>query len=186
MHLTNRQLEGSIVLVVITSIIYVAASFFSRYPLRGTSIPYSDRSSSPVTVELTGDTDHRGIYFIPENTTVSDFLKIAEVEGINGLEKKTVKLSTGMTVNINASDQLSMGKMSAAKRLLLDISIDVNQASTEDLMLVPGIGEKTAQRIIHLRETSGKLQGLEDLMKIPGIKEKRLTRIRKYLYVEGN
>lgn len=182
MPLTNRQLEGAITLVVIASIIYVAAYFFSLHPLRGTSIPYSDRS--PVTVELTGEMDHRGLYFIPENTTVSDFLKMAKVESTNGLDKRT--LSTGMTVNINANGQLSLGEMSAAKRLLLNIPIDVNQASVEDLILVPGIGEKTAQRIIHFRETSGKLQRLEDLMKIRGIKEKRFAKIKKYLYVGGN
>ncbi|MDI6775940.1 MAG: helix-hairpin-helix domain-containing protein [Syntrophales bacterium] len=185
MSITDRQLDGSIVLVAIASFVYIAVSLLARYPSHGTSIPYSDGGSCPVIAELTGDTDHRGIYFVPEDTTISDFLKIAEVENISDLEKKTVKLSTGVAVTINAGNQLSMGKMGAAKRLLLDIPIDINLASPEDLMLVPGIGEKTAQRIIHLRETSGRLQGLEDLMKIPGIKEKRLARIKKYLYVEG-
>lgn len=181
--LTNRQLEGSIVLVVITSVIYVTVFFLYRYPSQGTSIPYGDGVLYPVIVELTGDTDHKGIYFVPENTTISDFLKIAKVEDINDLEKRTVKLSTGVTVNIG--NQLSMGKISAAKRLLLNIPIDINRASLNDLMFVPGIGEKTAWRIIHLRESSGRLQKLEDLMKIPGIKEKRLARIKEYLYVDG-
>ena len=183
MLLTDRQIEGSIVLVVIVSVVYVAASLLIRYPSHVIPIPYSDQASYPVIAELTGDTDHRGIYFVPEDTTVPDFLKITEVGNISDFEGKTLKLSTGTAVIINAGNRFRMGKMGAAKRLLLNIPIDINLASLEDLVLVPGIGEKTAGQIIHLRQT-GKLQRLEDLMKIPGIKEKRLARIKKYLYVE--
>ncbi|MFA4915724.1 MAG: helix-hairpin-helix domain-containing protein [Syntrophales bacterium] len=108
------------------------------------------------------------------------------MEGINGSEEKNTKLSTGRTVNINKDDQISIGEMSAAKKLFFNIPIDVNQTSIYDLMLIPGIGEKTAWQIIHFREMNGKLQKIESLMKIPGIKEKRLAGIRKYLYVEDN
>ncbi|MDO8785498.1 MAG: helix-hairpin-helix domain-containing protein [Syntrophales bacterium] len=184
MPLAARQVEGSIVLVVITSLVYVAAFFLLRYPSPPAAVPYSDGSLYPVIVGLTGDTDHKGIYFVPEKTTIADFLKIAEVEDAEDfVEKKTAELSTGMRVNIG--NRLTIGEMGAAGRLIFNIPIDVNRVSLADLVLVPGIGEKTAQRIVYLRESSGRFEKLEDLMKVPGIKEKKLARLKEYLYVGG-
>lgn len=181
MPLAARQVEGSIVLVVITSLVYVAAFFLLRYPLQPTVVSYSDGYLYPVIVGLTGDTDRRGIYFLPEKTTLADFLMMAGVEDADPVGGKTTGLSGGMTVNIGI--RLTTGEMGNAARLLFNLPIDVNRASLADLVLVPGIGEKTAQRIVHLRESSGRLEKIDDLMKIPGIKERRLARLKEYLYV---
>jgi competence protein ComEA len=64
--------------------------------------------------------------------------------------------------------------------LALGIPIDINKATVEDIMLIDGIGEKTASRIIQFREKSGRYHKVEDLMKIPGIKEKKFRKLRMY------
>ncbi len=57
--------------------------------------------------------------------------------------------------------------------------IDVNQASREALIAVPGVGPHLADRIIAARP----FQRLEDLTRVPGIGPNLLERLRPYLTV---
>ena len=47
--------------------------------------------------------------------------------------------------------------------------IDLNSAGYDELILLPGIGKKTARRIIELRRKKGGFQRIEDLLEVPGI-----------------
>jgi competence protein ComEA len=61
--------------------------------------------------------------------------------------------------------------------------ININTASKEQLMTLPGIGEKVAGRIIEYREKNGSFSKTEDIMKISGIKEKLFSKIRDKITV---
>jgi len=56
--------------------------------------------------------------------------------------------------------------------------LDLNQARLEELMELPGIGEKLAQRVVEYRKTHGGFRSVEDLRKVRGIGEKRMERLR--------
>jgi competence protein ComEA len=60
-------------------------------------------------------------------------------------------------------------------------AIDINQADMVDLRLVPGIGEKRAERIIAHRKQNGPFRSLEELRKVPGIGAATWQNIRPYL-----
>lgn len=61
--------------------------------------------------------------------------------------------------------------------------ININTASTEELMTIPGIGEAKAASIIKYRETNGRFQAIEDIMNIQGIKEGVFSKIQDYITV---
>jgi len=62
-------------------------------------------------------------------------------------------------------------------------TVDINTATVEELMSVPGIGQSIAQRIAEFREKNGPFKTVDDLLKVQGIGEKSLARIRAKLSV---
>ena len=51
-----------------------------------------------------------------------------------------------------------------------DSRVDINRASKDQLMTLPGIGEAKAEAIIAYRRDEGLFTAPEELMKVPGIK----------------
>jgi competence ComEA-like helix-hairpin-helix protein len=70
------------------------------------------------------------------------------------------------------------------KELPEESSINLNSAGKEELMKLPGIGEKTAVRIIEMRKIKGKFTNVDELTEVKGIQDARLEKIRKYIYVK--
>jgi len=56
--------------------------------------------------------------------------------------------------------------------------LDLNKAPLRDLLELPGIGEKLAERIVKYRKDHGRFQSIEDLRKVKGIGKKRMERLR--------
>jgi len=63
--------------------------------------------------------------------------------------------------------------------------IDLNVANVKELQELPGVGPVTAQRIIDLREKSGRFRRVEDLLAVRGISQKKLDALRPYVTVSG-
>ena len=61
--------------------------------------------------------------------------------------------------------------------------IDLNLANVKELQELPGVGPVTAQRIIDLREKSGRFHRVEDLLAVRGISQKKLDALRPYVTV---
>ncbi|HYL64743.1 MAG TPA: helix-hairpin-helix domain-containing protein [Candidatus Methylomirabilis sp.] len=63
--------------------------------------------------------------------------------------------------------------------------IDLNLANAKELQELPGVGPVTAQRIIQMREKSGRFHRVEDLLAIRGISQKKLDAMRSYITVSA-
>ena len=60
--------------------------------------------------------------------------------------------------------------------------VDLNRASKEELMTLPGVGEKTADKIIEYRQTF-QFKSIEDIKNIDGIGDKKFEKLKDYLCV---
>ena len=65
-----------------------------------------------------------------------------------------------------------------------DGRININTASKEQLMGLPGIGESKALQILSYREEHGEFSSTEDIMNVPGIKEAMYSKIKDYIRVD--
>ena len=61
--------------------------------------------------------------------------------------------------------------------------INLNSATVTELMQLPKIGAKTAQRIISFRKEQGGFRRSEELMNVKGIGEKSFVKLQPYLSV---
>ena len=74
------------------------------------------------------------------------------------------------------ADPGSTGIETTAERL-----VDLNQATAVELETLPGIGERTAARIIAYRQAHEGFEKVEELMNIQGIGERTFLRLRPFI-----
>lgn len=87
-----------------------------------------------------------------------------------------------------APQQQEPAKASAApakKAPGLEGQININTATAEQLVLLPGVGKKTADAIIEFRTKNGNFKAVDDIAKVKGIGPKKLEKIKTYLVLEG-
>ncbi len=67
----------------------------------------------------------------------------------------------------------------------LEGQININTATAEQLVLLPGVGKKTADAIIEYRTKNGNFKAVDDIAKVKGIGPKKLEKIKSYRILEG-
>ena len=62
-----------------------------------------------------------------------------------------------------------------------DGRLDINTATSEQLQMLPGIGETLAQRIIDYRTEHGDFKTVDELLQVNGIGESKLKQLKPYI-----
>lgn len=113
------------------------------------------------------------------------FASVEELLEVSGIGERTLgKIKEYVIVNPqNVQNSTgSKNRIVSEKQLL-----NVNLASQEELERLPGIGPVKAKAIVDFREKNGPFKSVEDLVQIPGIGEKTLEKLLPYITVfEGS
>ncbi|MGB9695707.1 MAG: ComEA family DNA-binding protein [Ignavibacteria bacterium] len=67
---------------------------------------------------------------------------------------------------------------------LKEKSININTATKDELIKLPGVGPSTAEKIIEYREKINGFKKIEDIMKVKGIGQKKFEKMKPYIFVE--
>ncbi|MCR6112176.1 helix-hairpin-helix domain-containing protein [Bacillus sp. A301a_S52] len=62
-------------------------------------------------------------------------------------------------------------------------TLNINEASEEELLDIPGIGSDLSKKIVHVRTNIGDYSRIEDLLQVTGIGDKKLATIKPYITV---
>ncbi len=150
-----------------------------------------------IVVHIVGAVNKPGVYVLPIGSRVADVIKMAggyteeastswlnqarmpeDGEQIYVPTQKEVEqwLESGET-DFPTESRNSDGD---AKQ---DTKVNINKATVEELMNLPGIGESKARSIVDFREQNGKFASIEELMMVPGIKEGIYNQIKDFIQV---
>lgn len=83
----------------------------------------------------------------------------------------------------NMTSNTSIGSADADNSGALPALVNINTATAEQLMSIPGVGETRAGTIIEYREANGNFATTQDLMKVSGIKEGLFAKMKDHITV---
>ena len=114
-----------------------------------------------------------------------DFSKLTTTTKASSV-KKTSKASKAGTKKTTTTTTAAAEKTTATTRQV-SFPIDINKVTTDELMMINGIGQVTAENIIAYRERTGKITDMQQLLEIGGIGDATYQLLCEYLYVaEGD
>ena len=138
-----------------------------------------------------------GVYAIPEGSRVCDLFQLAgglTEEAAQDYWNQARVLVDGEMIYVPTEaeakerpkeDWDSAGSMGTTQDTdsVANKKININTASKEELMTLPGIGESKAIAILQYRQEKGGFSSIDELKEIPGIKDGVFSKIKEYLTV---
>lgn len=143
-----------------------------------------DTSEDLIYVYVCGHVKEPGVYSLKSSSRVCDAISMAGgiLEDGNMIAlNQAEKMTDGMTIYVPGLEEEYESVPGNVQEE--DGLVNINTASKEMLMTVPGIGESKADAIIAYRDEHGTFNSLEDLMNISGIKEGVFNKIKDHLKV---
>ncbi len=181
-----------------------SAAEFSRLETDASASQTSDESVPVVTstaqalketslfpVYIAGAVERPGVVLIPDGTWLETaILECGGVKAEADLTKVNLAmtLKAGQMIYVPAQGEIVDNDISEmitpdTKSVEAVDTINLNQASVDQLVSLPGIGPATAEKIIRYREENGKFQSIEEIMNIPGIKDAKFNEIKERIDV---
>lgn len=140
-----------------------------------------------ITVHICGEVQKPGVYSLPEGTRLVDALKAAggvTLQAEENFLNLARLLADGERIEIPSTDAVREGTACRdTDSSGADTRININSASKEELMRLPGIGEGKADNILLYRSEHGAFRSAEDIMQVNGIKEALYERLKDYIKV---
>lgn len=152
----------------------------------------NEAQSSTIFVHIAGSVKNPGLYELPQGSRVSDAVTAA-----GGMSKDANTSSVNLARQLTDGEQIIVGSTEDAKTVLENGSshssnsnegatqgkININTASTEELMSLDGVGEATADKIIAYRQEHGSFSSIEEIKEVSGIGEKKFEAMKDAITV---
>lgn len=138
-------------------------------------------SSSKITVKISGEVLHSGIYEVAANSLADSVINMAEplrpLVQCKIAPSAVIPLRNGSAVRLAMQADgillLTAGRMTVTEQMVLGIPLDISMMNETDFDRLPGIGPALARRIAKFRQNNGGVLRVEDLARIRGIGEKK-------------
>jgi len=118
--------------------------------------------------------------------TVSDAMKVmvprkGQVLASDQYAAGPYSPNNGPSVGTHRRGRHSRGGSRGAHKLAAGQTLDVNTATADELVQLPGVGPSLAQRIIDYRQQYGPFQTVDDLQNVPGIGPSKFDRLSPFV-----
>lgn len=146
-----------------------------------------DKRAAGIYVYVCGSVEKPGVYELDEGSRICDALELAggvTEDGVPEALDQAKPVADGQTIYVpniseewDRTSQDNSGVDGSTSDPDMD-GININTASKDELMTLPGIGESKAADIIRYREEHGGFKTIEEIMNIQGIKEGVFNKIK--------
>lgn len=146
-----------------------------------------EEERSTIVVDIKGEVKKPGVYEVNRHHRVMDVISLAggltefaDERHINLAQK----LEDEMVIYVpkEGEDTTDIAALPVGQTVISsasdEVGVRVNEASSEELQTLQGIGPAKAEAIIQYRDENGPFQQVEDLLNVSGIGEKTLDNIR--------
>jgi len=134
----------------------------------------------PMKVYITGAINKPGVYELERDSRLSDL--IDKAGGFSSLNVEELNLASklydGQQIEI-----LESGEQTLKSINVYPSKVNINEADSQLLATLPGIGPSKAEDIIQYREEFGFFNEIEDILNVPGIGEVTFAQIRDYITI---
>lgn len=152
-------------------------------------------SLNKIVVEIRGEVKNPNVYYIEENKIINDLITLAgglteeaDIRNINRAKKlnnhdlviiqSKAEVDAGITIPPSNDSTINSKSSNGDSSNDKDSIININTASKEELMNLPSVGEKTAEKIIEYREKNGGFKNIEDIKNIDRIGDKTFEKFK--------
>ncbi|MBE5949134.1 MAG: hypothetical protein E7261_08920 [Lachnospiraceae bacterium] len=151
---------------------------------------HKETSTRLIAVHICGAVVNPGVYQFTEEVRV---IQVIEAAGgvCDGAMEDYLNLaqhvSDGERIYVPSEEEVLTGQFTGAfdNSEKDKLSININTASRDELMQLPGIGESKADSIILYRNEYGSFKSKEDIMLVDGIKEVVYDKIKDYIKIQN-
>ncbi len=145
-----------------------------------------DLKPGEIYVDVEGAVQKAGVYKLKSGSRIYQAIKSAgglrEDASIQNLNQAEL-LEDGQKIYI-----FSQNEYEAEQQKNVDSGddklVNLNTATADELMTLPGVGKSKADSIIKFREEQGRFKTKKDLMKIPGIKQGVFSKLENLIKVD--
>lgn len=148
------------------------------------SSPKANISHAPqeyIYVEVEAQGVEPTVVRMPKGTTMSDVMAYL---GLKPTNLPATTLKSGQRIEVHPEGTITLGFMTGERLFALGIRIPLNKATVEDLIVLPGIGEKMATKIVDFRRQKGRISSYDDLLLIRGLGPRILKVLKDYTTLE--
>ncbi len=166
-----------IVAIGILSFLYIDRRL-SLVPEVTVETPSNSGNPSCVVVHVAGRVKKPGVYKLPFGARVYE-----AVEAAGGNLRDADMDSINLARTLRDGEKIFIPQKTSSNTVIStrEKKIDINTMGKEELLKLPGVGEKLAERIIKYRETHGPFRDIDELKNVSGIGDKKLKEIKDYL-----
>lgn len=145
------------------------------------SIEQSTDIEEYINVFVSGAVNNPDVYTLKKGSIIKDAVDLAggfSEEACRDYVNLAKKLEDGEHIMIPTMEQMSgLSVQHILEESQKSTLVNINTATKEELMSLPGIGERKADSIIKYRNSKS-FSAIEDIMNISGIKEAAFNKIR--------
>lgn len=144
----------------------------------------TEKTESLIAVYVCGQVLSPGLYYIPSDARVQDAIDAAGglgAEASLSTVNPAAYVQDGDKIYIPSEAEVLSASLNDAEQS--DGRVNINTATKEELMTLPGIGESKADSIISYRDEHGGYTSVEEIKNISGIKDGVFQKIKDMIKV---